>query len=199
MRRFSIAVALAMLGQGALAQECPVRQDLETGIVFTSKDGQSETFVRMSGDLVLSEYRDGSSQFNALLRFGLYVASIYEIEGDTLVPDSRVVTIFPEGGFPAPFAGTEWTVEARRREASAGLFDLTTDVQHYAYGAPFEQDYGGCSYSVIPVEFSYVSNGAKIRETLHYIADLGVSYVFGFDEEGQAPATYPYHSVARLN
>ena len=81
MKLFAPLVALAL--PTVAPAVCPTAEDLDTGILFRTLDGDTELFRRVSENVVLSTYTSGSEESRILLQ-DLSSAHDFEISGHWL-------------------------------------------------------------------------------------------------------------------
>ncbi len=189
MKHFRFACALVALGPVAAAAACPTAADLAKGIRFTLASGETDVY-RASGDTrvtgTFTERPFAGSQY--VLIQGIYIANVNSFENMLPVPDTSVETEYrsPDRDLPTPEAETIWTVAS---SSTAGQ-DKWSEEQTYSAGELSEVTLGDCTYEMIPITVTYSSNRGYL-EQLHYLPELGVSYMVASESpDGRHQSTY---------
>jgi len=188
----TILAAFSACAAGAAAQTaCPTGADVDRGVRFHLATGETEVFRRLDSGIIESHFAyDGENSLRLLLAKGIYLLEVVEFNNEAAVSGSRVTYGFPlaPAEMPEPTAGGGWTVTVARLERGS----LDSETQSYSFGNPTTQTYGACTYSMLPIEISYpLDTDSKRLDVLHYLPDLGLSYLAGFsDSESTVTNTY---------
>ncbi|MCB1333218.1 MAG: hypothetical protein KDK26_06090 [Roseivivax sp.] len=197
MIRLMLPVALCLAAPlAAQTPPCPTAEDLATGIRFRIEGGDTETFRRHERPGVIEalfQAHDGYAS-RVLLGQGLYLLELIELENGVLVPASRTTYGFPQApdAMPVPVPGGGWTV----RVGSLTEAGTDSDTQTYSFGPMTEYSFGACTYRMIPVHLRYASD-AELMDVLHYLPDLGISFLSESRYTGGSDS-YRYYSVEAL-
>ena len=187
-------VLIALLAPGALLADCPVRDDLAGGIVFTGPDGEREIFTGLGDGMVSSSYRypDGYAT-EALLAHGVYLIELHDLVGTA--GETRTNYDFPMeiNDIPLPEASGSWDVMVSASDGKNNVFER----QAYTFGAIEQHRYGDCAYEVIPFTAEY-STAPDVVETYHYLPALGLSYLYRYVSP-VGEETYPYTAIETVN
>jgi hypothetical protein len=190
-------LCLAALASPAWA-DCPVADDLTTGITLQMGPDVSETYTLLpTGEVeLISTYSDGYVS-RALLGQGVYLLEFADLEGGEIVADTRAVYAInvPTADLPIPepdaiFRGRMTVTD------SAGSYEDKLLAQ---WGAQEQMDLGGCAYDVISGLLFSSGDGDPYQEGIHYIPDLGFGYLatyFGADMD--VPDTYSVSAISKV-
>ena len=194
MRLTPILLA-ATLPHMALA-ECPVADDLATGIVFEVGDSDTETFLRQDDQLIYATYEDKDGiGSRVLLGQGVYLLELVDTETGNPLQGTRSTYSFPllPGQMPQILPGSTWTVKV----ATLDTEGLGEEVQHYSFGTAAEASFGACTYDMIPIEILYMEDSDEPTiDHLTYLPKLGISFLAATDYDGELER-YFYHTIRR--
>ena len=185
------ALLLCALTGPAMAQgDCPVAADLATGIRFGIENDETEVFTRISPTRLRSVYSTApGSGSEVILARGLYVLQVRSFDNWKPDAESMISHVFPmpDAELPLPVPGTTWEVIPTKTDGG----DTTKDRQLYTHGQSFSKTYGTCAYDVIPVTIRYPDLPGDYHETVHYLPELGLSYLAAFtDADGRVDINY---------
>jgi hypothetical protein len=169
-----LSVVLVLLSSAAEA--CPGGDALEHGIRFEIAGGETETFRRHGPHVVAATYAiAGGPVSQVLLAQGLYMIEAVDIQDGALVPPSRTTYTFEvePGRMPRPVAGAVWHTRVTVSEGG----DPMVEPQRYSYGAETQVSFGPCTYVMTPVEIRYPQAAEDTVEFIHYLPELGLSYL----------------------
>lgn len=180
-----IPLALILLA-GPLWAACPTIADLESGIRGTTDKGHTDTYSRLSADVIQADFSDGSGvDFRSLLGKGVYLLESIDVEKGVVDPETRTVYAFPVSppGLPEPEPGGTYGVEVSYRFPGE---DWDKERHSYSFGAEVTGTYGACSFRMIPVTTRF-SGPDEAVETLHYLPELGFAYLaqYAWTEDGK--------------
>ena len=169
------APLLALVLPTVAPAACPTAGDLETGILFRTRDGATELFRRVSEDVVLSVYDSGNAQSRMLLGQGLYVLDNVGLAEGELLPETQVRFAYPmpAAEMPRPTPGGGWDVDVTVEEG--GLTE--PEHQSYAFGAVTEVTLGECTFDMIPITQTYSPDPYEVTDLVNWLPELGVSYL----------------------
>lgn len=190
--RHPLIATLALIPAAALA-ECPVADDLVTGIRLVDEDA-TETFARDSDLSVSALYEDGSNPPNqSLLVHGIYVVENMDLdENGTPVPGTRVVYGYPltAPDIPLPTPGGSWSTTVTR----LGDGTLATEQEFYTFGQMTRITIGACSYDALPITARFPDEGENRYDVLNYLPALGFAYLAEY-HDAQFDDIYSYTRI----
>jgi hypothetical protein len=194
MKHLSKILPLALVLPGLVAAQCPVAADLETGIVLETIEGEVETFIRLDPHRVRSLFMHSENAGSRiLLGKGVYVLELLEEEDGLPMVGTRTTYSFPlpVADLPPITPGGGWSTKA----AVLDVDGLSSEAQHYIFGAQTRVTIGACSYDMIPIELRYRGDaGDADIDYLHYLPELGISYLARSDYGAQSDI-YTYHTI----
>lgn len=203
MSRLPALVASLMLPLPLWAETCPVAADLTTGgIAFDVNGIDIEIFRQKRPGLIESFYAyegDPGNGTRAMLAQGLYVLELVDLENGDITPDSRGVYSFPVAPSQLPLPdlqtspGTEWTFTVAHNFSG----DLGSETQVYTVMPKEEKSYGDCAYPMIPIQMRYTTDTGEEIEMLHFLPDLGISYLASVAYDG-GEDIYDYQTIRAL-
>jgi len=204
MSRLPALVTSLMLPLPLWAETCPVAADLTTGgIAFEVDQGDVEVFWQKRPGLIESHYAYGGDMANAaraMLAHGIYVLELTDLENGKVVAGSRSAYSFPmpASEMPIPEDSTASDSSWSWQVAYNHNGDFGSETQVYSPQPEIQKTYGACSYQVIPIELRYGSATEGDLDLLHYLPDLGISYL-ARTIYSDGDDTYDYHSIRTVN
>lgn len=194
MKDLSRILPLALILPGLAAAQCPVAADLEKGIEIETVEGEVESFIRIDPHRVQSllMYDEGAGT-RILLGKGVYLLEVLDEEDGQPVVGTRATYTFPlpVADLPPITPGGGWSTKAAILDADG----LSSEVQHYIFGAQARVTIGACSYDMIPIELRYRGEASEGDiDYLHYLPDLGISYLVR-SYYGAHSDIYTYHTI----
>ena len=173
MKLFAPLVALAL--PTVAPAVCPTAEDLDTGILFRTLDGDTELFRRVSENVVLSTYTSGSEESRILLGQGLYVLDNVGLAEGELLPETQVRFSYPmpAAEMPRPTPEGDWAVDVTVEEGGGS----EPERQSYAFGPVTEIGLGKCTFDMIPVVQTYSPDPYEVTDYVNWLPELGVSYL----------------------
>jgi hypothetical protein len=184
MLRFAAALAVLPLATHAA---CPTAADLETGVVFTVNDIDTETFTRISPTVIESSYAGGDT--GGEVTKSLFVKGYYWVQSisfDTdgkLLPDSRTIYAFP--GSAADLPDPEPLAEHRFDVVRNDEFGIVSEVQMHIFGDFETREYGSCPFIVLPSTIEYFEDGQSTgKDFMEFLPELGVALWVGSEYDG---------------
>jgi hypothetical protein len=169
-----------LLAASPVWADCPVADDLATGIRLTGADGTVEIYRAIDDGLVelRLSYPDGNGDLN-LLGQGVYLIEAMPLLADAPDLSDRTIITYPmsPGDMPLPAPGASWDV-------TIDLDDGAQEKVALRWGQIERRSYGTCAYDVIRGEGSYAGIGYRDIEELHYLPELGFAYLASFRAEG---------------
>ena len=158
-----LAFALVTATTALPAMACPGAEALETGVVFETRDGMTETHRRFAPELILiqTEFPDGSGSVLET-RHGLYLASSTPIEGGVIrLAEKDVFASHADLElWQAPKPIAQW-----RNDSSGGGTAKS--------GALDTIRLGQCEYPAFPVELTF-NDDPTYTELYQYLPGMGV-------------------------
>ncbi|MBO9472916.1 MULTISPECIES: hypothetical protein [unclassified Shimia] len=176
-----------------LAAQCPTASDMETGIRLEDKDGAMETYQSFGANHVRGLWEDTTGiQSKYVLLKGLYIVEQFDLEDGNAIPDSRATHSYPISpeDAPLPVAGGRWDTKVVTMDTEG----VESRVESYVFGDTTRITLGGCSYDMIPVTGIYYDDDGY-EETLHYLPELGFSYLSEARYTNEAPDRYVYVDI----
>ena len=142
------------------------------------------------------EFGDGTGVL-ARLGKGTYVLEITDLQDGTPLPETKVsygYTMTP-GEMPGPAPGLIWNAKTAVRTSDG----VDQETHAYAFGDATTIAFGDCTYSMIPAEIRYSGEGGldNLRDVLHYLPDLGISYLAETHDD-QTDSIFDYISIEAL-
>ncbi len=176
-----------------LAAQCPIASDLETGIRLVDKEGATETYQTFGDNHVRGVWSDNSGTLSKfVLLKGLYIVEQFDLEDGNARPDTRSTHSYPLNpeDAPIPVAGGRWDTKVVTMDNDG----VESRVESYLFGTPTRVTIGGCGYDMIPVTGIYHGDDGY-EETLHYLPELGFSYLSEARYKGEEPDRYVYVEI----
>lgn len=189
MIRYLFPLLLPGLAQAA----CPTAADMAQGVRFTSATGEVEDFRLLPSGLVESTYsQDGANAARAILARGIYLVESVSLTEGQPDPGTRSTFSFPDpANMPDPVPGGTWTVTV----ATFNGGNFGRENQIYSFGTPTRLTWQACGYDMMPITIQYPDeNDAQRRDVLHYLPELGLSYLAEFHDKDMADV-YTYSSL----
>ncbi|WP_136441086.1 hypothetical protein [Pacificoceanicola onchidii] len=188
---------IAALWAPAAFAACPVAEDLKTGIRLTDKDGHYEILKSYTPGTVTSHYyENGALDSRVLLARGLYLVEYIEAEGGALSASGRDTYSYeftPEK-MPIPEAGKVLELPVVLNEGG----DISSGLDVFEADPEITVTLGACAYRVLPVRQYFDKEDRQTYELLHYLPELGVSYLkTSFYSDGSD--TYDYVAIEATN
>ena len=174
---------LATAATALPAMACPGAEALETGVVFETRDGMTETHRRFAPEQILiqTEFPDGSGSVLET-RHGLYLASSTPIE-------DGVVRVGQKDVFASYADLEEWDEprpDAEWRNDSSGGGTATS-------GPMTTIELGACAYPAFEIDQTFNDN-PTYTERYHYLPEMGVGLLVASTLDGDVE-TYTYTGV----
>jgi len=195
--RIASALLPALLPGAVLAQTvCPTADDLDSGIRFTLATGETEIFRRHESGLIEGLFDVGSGEvLRNLLGKGVYLLEASVLKDGVIDPASRLTYSYPlpPDSLPLPQPGGGWSVSVTLLEGTA----LSTEAQDYRFGAATVQGFGACSYAMIPITVRYPGVEGGQRDVVHYLPDLGISYLAEY-HDSETNDIYVYTQIEAM-
>ncbi len=177
--------------------QCPTGADMHTGVRITDLDGVSETYRTDGADFVRGEWSDGSdSGSRFLLLKGLYVVEQFDTENGQVVAGTRTTHAYPlrPADAPLPVEGGRWDTEVITLDPEGSR----TTRESHIFGPPTQITIGGCSYEMMPV-IGVFHDDDGYEETLHYLPELGFSYLVETRPKNEAAERYTYIRIEAVD
>lgn len=193
---FRFALLVACLAPAAAMAACPTGDDLKTGIRFATSGGDTEEFSRFTEDTVASHYYVGGVlDSRVLLARGLYLSEYLVMKDGQPDLETRSTYVFPmaPGDMPLPAPGGVFSVNITVNDAGA----LYGETDIYTSGQETQVRFGSCAYRMIPVEFRFEPDETNSVELLHWLPDLGLSYL-AKSTSPDGNDTYSYISIEAM-
>jgi hypothetical protein len=171
-----LRLSLILLFASTAAVACPGPDALERGIRFEIAGGESESFRRQGPHILSATYAvEGDPVSRMLLAQGLYMLELIDIEDGAFVPPSRATYTYEvePGRMPQPMAGATWSATVTVFEGGS----VVTERQVFGFGGESQVSFGPCTYRMIPVEIRYPDAEDGTVELVHYLPELGLSYL----------------------
>lgn len=176
--------------------DCPTAADMAGGVRLTDSNGETETFRRLTGQLVEGEFQDGKGGgAKYLLLSGTFVVQVFDTENGQPVAGTRVTTAYPVSADNPPkiTPGDRWDVKAIVNDVG----DIYESEESHIYGPDTEITIGACTYGMIPV-FSVFRGDGGFEERLNYLPEFGFAYLVESRDQGQAPVSYHFVNIEAL-
>ncbi|MGK7651692.1 MULTISPECIES: hypothetical protein [unclassified Roseovarius] len=180
----SILLSLVLASASALpAMGCPDAEALDSGVVFETRDGMTETHRRFAPEQILiqTEFPDGSGSVLET-RHGLYLASSTPIEdGVVKVGEKDVFASYADlEKWDEPRPDAEWSNDS----TGGGT----------AKSGPLKTiELGPCTYPAFEIDLTF-NDDPTYTERYHYLPELGVGLLVASTSDGEEE-TYTYTGV----
>lgn len=183
-----ILAAVVLTATTAIAAaDCPSSpEDLATGITVTFDDGSVTQLTRDAEGMIVerTEYNDEAGLgFVSRSKFGFAHLDATDTEKGEIVADRRVVYDYGPVGLELvdrpESETTRYTIERKVSFADGHSEDerVTFGTGEYA-----QQQWGGCSYRVLPVEVSSFGSDDGRAQVYAYLPDLDAAVFIGVNE-----------------
>ncbi|WP_296420313.1 hypothetical protein [Pseudooctadecabacter sp.] len=189
-----LALCCAALAASPVLADCPTGADLESGIVFTTDTGETDTYTsRPNGIVQIDALSPENVTYRTLLGKGIHVLQLSDLENGQVLSDSIVSTSYPMAAaeLPVPEPGTRWRVDTMINAYG----DIYPETQTQTYGQMTAYTVGDCTFDAIPAKFRYESDGFTINEDIIYLPDLGLSLLVAYEDTDAPREDYAYVAV----
>lgn len=194
------AIAAVSVGIAAAAPapaQCPVAADLAGGIRVHEEGPGYETFWQDTPGVVRGRYSNGETEVaQYLLGKGIYMLMVEDLDFEGKpVPGSRTIYAHEVAiaELPEPVPSSTWKAEVIVAQGGGGF---SSETHLHGFAAMERVVLGGCGYDMIPIEIAYEGLGST--DVLHYLPELGISYLAEVHWDGRPADIYPYDDIEAL-
>ncbi|WP_422049077.1 hypothetical protein [Shimia sp.] len=180
-----------------LAAQCPTASDMETGIRLVDMEGTVETYEAFGANHIRGAWEEGSEVLSKfVLLKGIYLVEYFDVSDGNAITSSRRTHSYPlpPEKAPLPVAGGRWDTKVVTMDSEG----VVSGTESYLFGDPTQVTLGGCSYDMIAVTAIYHDDDGY-QETLHYLPELGFSYLSESKSKDAEPDRYVYVRIEAAN
>ncbi|WP_425099279.1 hypothetical protein [Tropicibacter sp. S64] len=187
---------IAALWAPAVLAECPVAADLDTGIRMRTADGAYEELKTFTPGTVTSHYyENGTLDSRVLLARGLYMVEFIQARDgalDTTARDTYSYGHSPQD-IPLPEVGKSLQMPVVINEGG----EISQGLDVFEADPETTMTFGDCTYTVLPVRMYFDPADRETYDILHYLPDLGASYLARSFYPG-ADDVYDYVAIEKM-